>query len=47
MLVVIAVVVAAVSIDAIGRFDERRAAKPKKDQSSISQKSIVDLSKRD
>ena len=47
--VVLAIVVALVAIDAIGRLDERRPMKKKKprDQSMIStQKIIVDLSKR-
>lgn len=46
--VVLAIVVALVAIDAIGRLDERRPMKKKpRDQSMIStQKIIVDLSKR-
>lgn len=46
--VVLAIVVALVAVDAIGRLDERRPAKKKhKDESIIStQKIVVDLSKR-
>ena len=47
--VVLAVVIALVAIDAIGRLDERRPRETKKhkDQSIIStQKIVVDLSKR-
>jgi hypothetical protein len=45
-ILVIAVVVVAVAIDAIGRLDERRA-KPQRDEASITtQKIIVDLTKR-
>lgn len=48
VLVVLALVVALVAIDALGRLDERRPKKPtNKDQSIIStQKIVVDLSKR-
>ncbi|HUS31355.1 MAG TPA: hypothetical protein VMZ53_22745 [Kofleriaceae bacterium] len=48
VLVVLAIVVALVAIDALGRLDERRPkSKPKKDQTVIStQKIVVDLSKR-
>jgi hypothetical protein len=50
VLVVLAIVVALVAIDAIGRLDERRQPKLKarpKDPSMIStQKIVVDLSKR-
>ena len=46
--VVLAIVVALVAIDAIGRLDEKRTPKQKpRDQSVIStQKIVVDLSKR-
>jgi membrane protein implicated in regulation of membrane protease activity len=45
--VVLAIVVALVAIDAIGRLDERRPPKKKRDPSLIStQKIVVDLSKR-
>lgn len=46
--VVLAIVVALVAIDAIGRLDERRPPKQKpRDQTMIStQKIVVDLSKR-
>ena len=47
--VVLAIVVALVMIDALGRHDERRPTAPKrfKDESIIStQKIVVDLSKR-
>ena len=48
VLVVLALVVALVAIDALGRLDERRPQKRlKKDESIIStQKIVVDLSKR-
>jgi hypothetical protein len=48
VLVVLAIVVALVAIDAIGRLDERHPAKRKpKDPTIIStQKIVVDLSKR-
>lgn len=48
VLVVLAIVVALVAIDAIGRLDERRPSKrAPKDPSLIStQKIVVDLSKR-
>lgn len=46
--VVLAIVVALVAIDAIGRLDERRPRKqPPRDETGIStQKIVVDLSKR-
>jgi hypothetical protein len=49
VLVVLAIVVALVAIDAIGRLDERhpRQGKKKRDQTVIStQKIVVDLTKR-
>ena len=48
VLIVLAIVVALVAIDAIGRLDERRPSKrPPRDPSVIStQKIVVDLSKR-
>jgi hypothetical protein len=44
--VVLAIVVALVAIDAIGRLDERRPRK-KSDEMITMQKIVVDLSKRD
>ena len=47
VLVILALVVAVVAIDAIARLDERRRPKPPRDQSMIStQKIVVDLTKR-
>jgi hypothetical protein len=47
VLVVLAVVIALVAIDAIARLDERKATEERRDETSIStQKIIVDLSKR-
>ena len=49
VLVLLALLVAGVAIDAIARLDERRPAKPtrQRDESLIStQKIVVDLSKR-
>lgn len=45
--VILAIVVALVAIDAIGRLDERRPRKPPRDETAITtQKIVVDLSKR-
>lgn len=45
--VVLAIVVALVAIDAIGRLDERRPKKQLRDETAITtQKIVVDLSKR-
>ena len=47
MIVVLAVVVALVAVDAIGRLDERGAREPERDPMAVTtQKIIVDLTKR-
>jgi hypothetical protein len=47
VLVILALVVAVVAIDAIARLDERRPRPPPRDETTIStQKIVVDLTKR-
>ena len=46
-LIVLAIVVAIVAIDALGRLDERRPAEPEEADVTTTQKIVVDLSDRD
>ena len=46
-LIVLAVVVAVVAIDALGRLDERRPQPPREVEITTSEKIIVDLDNRD
>ena len=46
VLVILAMVVAVVAIDAIARLDERRPPKPRDETMISTQKIIVDLTKR-
>lgn len=46
-LIVLAVVVAVVAIDALGRLDERRSPPPREVEITTTQKIIVDLDNRD
>ena len=46
-LIILAIVVAVVAIDAIGRLDERRPVVAKEEDVTTTQKIVVDLNNRD